>query len=71
MKKNKNAAGWEEAGLDPYSVGRKELREALRMRGTMDVPKMDFWRPKYLRKLLWKRRDVLSGRHTLRRSCNH
>ena len=48
----------EEAGLDPCTVGKKELREALRRRGTVDVPNMDFWRPTYLRKLLSKRREM-------------
>ena len=42
----------EETGLDPCTVGRSVLKEALRKRVTIDVPEMDFWRPQYLRKLL-------------------
>ena len=48
----------EEAGLDPCTVGTKELREAIRRRGTVDVQIMEFWRPTYLRKLLSKRREM-------------
>ena len=39
-------------------MGRRELWEALRRRGTFDVIKMDFLIPEYLGKLLWHRRDV-------------
>ena len=39
----------EETGLDPCTVGKSALREALRKRGTIDVPEMDLWRPKYLK----------------------
>ena len=39
-------------------MGKSVLKEALRKRGTIDVPEMDFWRPKYLKKLLHARREV-------------
>ena len=48
----------EETGLDPCTVGKSALREALRKRGTIDVPEMDFWRPKYLKRLLLERREM-------------
>ena len=39
-------------------MSRKELRELLRKRGTIEVPRQDFWRPIYLRKLLHERREM-------------
>ena len=47
-----------ETGLDPCNVGKSVLREALSKIGTIDVSEMDFWRPKYLRKLLLERREM-------------
>ena len=35
----------------------KELRDLLRKKDTIEVPKQDFWRPRYLKKLLVERRD--------------
>ena len=37
-------------------VSSKELRKLLRKNDTIEVPKQDFWRPMYLKKLLLERR---------------
>ena len=39
-------------------MSRRELRDLLRKRGTIEVPRQDFWRPIYLRKLLHERREM-------------
>ena len=33
------------------------MRDLLRKKDTIEVPKQDFWRPRYLKKLLVERRD--------------
>ena len=33
------------------------MRDLLRKKGTIEVPRQDFWRPVYLRKLLQERRE--------------
>ena len=47
----------DETGLDPCKVMKHELKEVLLEKGTIEVPKLDLWRPNYLRKLLQKRRE--------------
>ena len=47
----------DETGLDPCRVMKHELKEVLLRKGIIEVPKLDLWRPNYLRKLLQKRRE--------------
>ena len=46
-----------ETGLDPCIVRKRELKELLVTKGRIEVPKLDFWRPQYLRRLLKERRE--------------
>ena len=40
-----------------WDMSTKEFRNLLRKKGTIEVPRQDFWRPVYLRKLLQERRE--------------
>ena len=41
--------------LDPWTAPYNKIKEALMKKATVEVPLRDFWRPRYLAKLLEQR----------------